>query len=178
MRKQTTVPVGPYSIVEIVYLFLGSRAGDQLICSIGIQTSVSVLDTNIVLNDLRSALKSERPTALQIAAHLGAVRCFAATRVRDEVEEKIDTLAPAWQWDPLQARDVWRRDYQFIRFIDPEGIPLRSRRVAELMARDPDDVPTAQLIELIKPDVNFPLDRHLHTFGPVASRPIRHLLRR
>jgi hypothetical protein len=134
---------------------------------------VGVIDTNILLNDLKHSLRVQPLTALMEAARIGALKLFASTTVRDEVWEKlgIEKITRKLKIAPVEARQRWEQDFlPWITFLDPTGLPLLSARVKALLKQDPDDVPTGQLIELLQPDVVFCYDtRHLGDFDVLAD---------
>jgi hypothetical protein len=54
--------------------------------------AVGVIDTSILLRDLRHAVQREKPlTLLMRATRFGGLRLFASTTARDEVWEKLHT---------------------------------------------------------------------------------------
>ena len=134
---------------------------------------VGVIDTNILLNDLKHSLRVQPLTALMEATRIGALKLFASTTVRDEVWEKlsIEKITRKLKIDPVEARQRWKQDYMpWITFLDPTGLPLLSVRVKDLLKQDPDDVPTGQLIELLQPDVVFCYNtKHLGAFDVLAD---------
>ncbi len=135
---------------------------------------VGVIDTNILLNDLKHSLRVQPLTALMEAARIGALKLFASTSVRDEVWEKlgIEKITRKLKIDPVEARQRWEQDYlPWITFLDPTGLPLLSSRVKDLLKQDPDDVQTGQLIEMLQPDVVFCYNtKHFGAFDVLAER--------
>src|SRR5258708_6209846 len=126
----------------------------------GITPAVGVLDTDLVLQDLKYALSHNTHTALMIAARTGLLRLFAAMPVWYEVLRHIDDRAEALRWDPHQARDVWLRCYApWIYFIDAAKLPLTHPFVLESAKRDPTDVQTAQLVIALTPDMFLSCNR-------------------
>ncbi len=133
---------------------------------------VVIVDTNILLTDLKHSLRVRSLTALVEAARIGVLKVFASMTVRDEVWEKlgVEKVTRKLKIDPVEARQRWKRGYlPWITFLDPTGLPLQSARVKGLLKRDPDDVPTGQLIELLQPDVVFCFDKDLGAFEVLAE---------
>jgi hypothetical protein len=137
---------------------------------------VGVVDTNILLNDLKHSLQGPPLTPLMESARIGSLKLFASTTVRDEVWEKlgIEQITRKLKIDPVEARQRWQQGYlPWITFLDHAGLPLLSVRVKGLLKRDPDDVPTGQIIELLQPDVVFCYDKDLVAFDVLAEGWIR-----
>lgn len=138
---------------------------------IGVRAAVCVLDTNVLLNEVKYSLRSGRLTRLQQAARFGFVRPYASTVVRDEVEEKLRSSKFARKQlvgvDPSEAVREWRREHgPWIGFIDPSGLPLGPGAQS---VRDRDDVATAQLTELLRPGATLSWDAHLAPVGAIAE---------
>jgi hypothetical protein len=138
----------------------------------GITPAVGVLDTDLLLHDLKYALSHNTHTALMIAARTGLLRLYAALPIWYEVMQHIDDRATALQWDPLQARDVWFTCYApWIYFIDAARLPLTHPFVLESARRDPTDVQTAQLVIALTPDVFLSCNRkHFPGLQPVGEQ--------
>ncbi len=134
---------------------------------------VGVVDTNILINDLKYSLQVKSLTSLMEAVRIGTLKLFASTTVRDEVWEKLgdQKVTRKLKIDPVEARQRWEQAYfPWITFLDPTSLPLLSARVKDLLKLDPDDVPTGQLIELLQPNVVFCYDiRHLGGFDVLAG---------
>jgi hypothetical protein len=134
---------------------------------------VGVIDTNILLKNLKYSLRVQPLTALIEAARIGALKLFASTAVPDEVWEKLgnEKITRKLKIDPVEVRQRWEQDYlPWITFLDPTGLPPLSARVKDMLKQDPDDVPTGQLIELLQPDVAFCYNtRHLGAFDVLAD---------
>lgn len=135
--------------------------------------AVAVIDTNILINDVKHSLLRVPLTSLMEAARIGALRLFASTIVRDEAWEKLGdkTITQKLKIDSVEARQRWVQSYlPWITFLDPGDLPLLSPRVELLQAKDPDDVPTGQIIELLRPDVVLCYDiKHLGHFDIIAD---------
>lgn len=133
---------------------------------------VGVIDTDILLSDVRHSLQTGYYTSLIEAARMGTLRVFASTTVRDEVWEKLgnEELMKKLGMDSSLALRRWQQVYlPRITFLDPTGLPLLSKRVRKLQDKDRDDVPTGQIIELLQPDVAFCFNtRHLGAFEVTA----------
>ncbi len=133
--------------------------------------TVAVIDTNILINDVKYSLLAKPLTSLMEAARIGALKLFASTTVRDEVWEKLgdEAVARKLKVDPVGARQRWVENYlPWITFLDPTGLPLLSARVEDI--KDPDDVPTGQIIELLCPDVVLSYNtKHLGHFDVTSE---------
>src|SRR5713226_3754530 len=90
---------------------------------------VGVVDTNILLNDLKHSLQGPPLTPLMESARIGSLKLFASTTVQDEVLEKlgIEKIMRKLRIDPVEARQRWKQDFlPWITFLDPTGLPLLS----------------------------------------------------
>jgi hypothetical protein len=141
------------------------------------RVTVVVIDTNILINDVKHSLLKAPLTSLMEAARIGALRLFASTTVRDEVWEKLgdETIVRKLKIDSVEARQRWMQSYlPWITFLDPGDLPLLSARVELLQTKDPDDVPTGQIIELLRPDVVLCYNtKHLGHFDIIAEGWVR-----
>jgi hypothetical protein len=139
---------------------------------VGITPAVGVLDTDLLLRDLKYALSHNTHTALMIAARTGLLRLYAALPIWYEVMQHIDDLAKSLQWDPLRARDVWLTCYApWIYFIDAARLPLTDPFALESARRDPTDVQTAQLVIALTPDVFLSCnEKHFPSLQPVGEQ--------
>jgi len=145
---------------------------DRLVDTYGrARITVAVVDTNILINDVKYSLLVKPLTSLMEVARIGALKLFASTTVRDEVWEKLGdgAIARKLKVDPVKARERWVKHYlPWITFLDPTGLPLLSTRVKDI--KDPDDVPTGQIIELLRPDVVLCYDtKHLGHFDVTSE---------
>lgn len=87
---------------------------------------VGVIDTNILLGDVRHSLRVKRLTSLMEAARIGALKLFASMTVRDEVWEKLgdEKITKKLKIDSQEACQRWEQDYlPWITFLDPAGLP-------------------------------------------------------
>jgi len=155
-------------VLKLAYQMSGEDGGWRLLRALGARACV--VDTNVLLNDLRRAIRTEAQTALLESAKIGHVRLYASTKVRAETFEKIAKKASVFNWDAAAVRRHWETEYvPWITFVDPSALPPLSERVVALSARDPDDVPTGQIIELVRPHSVLSADKDLSAFGPVAK---------
>jgi len=157
------------TIIESIYEFLSLLCGEEAIAElferIDIKRAKAVVDTNVFLSDLRYYIQKGHHTGLMAAAKFGGMRIFASTTVRDEVPEKIAVSLSKYGIDAQEARQIWETYYvPWISFLDPSELPPLSARVTALLARDPDDVPTGQIIELIGPHLVLTRDKDLIKF--------------
>lgn len=74
---------------------------------------VGVVDTNILINDLKYSLQVKSLTSLMEAVRIGTLKLFASTTVRDEVWEKLgdETVTRKLKIDPVEARQRWEQVY-------------------------------------------------------------------
>lgn len=122
-----------------------------------------VLDTNIILNELNRICLKREPTTLISEAKSDFVRLFVSSCVYDEVLEKIPDYAKRRHGDSEQYRMVWEEYKKNLYVIDPGN--LTSEKIKLLKNRDSDDVPTAQLIELIAPTLALSDDKDLNGYA-------------
>src|SRR5712692_11452308 len=156
-------------IHDLLRLFVTEEEVQRFLRSLGVHFASCVVDTNIWLADITRTLKTGKPSGLLQAAHIGTLRLYASTVVRDEVPEKISAIK-SLKINPEQARRLWETSYlPRIHFLDPASLPLLDSQV---LVRDPDDVATGQLIELLRPSIVLSLDKkHLGGFT-VVSDPV------
>src|SRR5260370_37391833 len=81
---------------------------------------------------------------------------------------------PQWCIEPQEALRVWETEYaSWIRFVDPSDMPLISDRLTALERRDPTDLQTGQLIELVHPHAVISNDPDLAPFGTLSQYSAR-----
>lgn len=164
----------PSSLLGATYALLrlgnGEEGASHFLATLGITIHPSVLDTNILMRDIKYRLTHGRTTALVAAASLGSLRLFASVAVRDEVPEHLGDIVTKYGISLEQALNVWEQEYvpQML-FVDPAEVPAKSQEVQALKNRDADDVPTALLIELLKPESAFSDDKDLAAFGAIGK---------
>ena len=171
----TALPPGR-TVLGFAHKFFGEEYDRFHALHGSISIVVCVVDTNILLNDLKHSLQGPPLTPLMESARIGSLKLFASTTVQDEVWEKlsIEKIMRKLKIDPVEGRQRWEKFYlPWITFLDPTGLPLLSARVKGLLKRDPDDVPTGQIIELLQPDVVFCYDKDLVAFDVLAEGWIR-----
>ncbi len=162
------------TVLGMAHRFVGGEDWDFLRASNVERVVVGVIDTMILIRDIRHSVQKARPlTILMEAVRFGGLKLFASTTVRDEVWEKltIEEITTQLKINPDYAQQRWEQSYlPWITFLDPTDLPPLSTKVKELQKKDPDDVPTGQIIELIRPDVVFCDDKkHLGDFDIVAN---------
>jgi hypothetical protein len=110
-----------------------------------------ILDTNVVLNNIACDVRTyPRPTAIRLLVALGVLRPYVGPHVIGEVEEHLDRYMLERRLNPVFARSIWEREYRPRLWVcDPGVLWRQDSRVATLAARDPDDLPTAQLAILL-----------------------------
>ncbi len=167
LRPGTTI-IG--LIHELLSLFCDEESIAELFHALGVKRITVVLDTNVLLSDLKYCIQKKHHTGLMAAAKIGGVQLFASTTVRDEVPEKLDIFMSKYGIDPQEAQQVWDTQYvPWISFLDPSDLPPLSSKVTALLARDPDDVPTGQIIELLGPHLVLSRDEDLVSFGIIGQ---------
>ncbi len=167
LRPGTTI-IG--LIHELLSLFCDEESIAELFHALSVKRITVVLDTNVLLSDLKYCIQKKHHTGLMAAAKIGGVQLFASTTVRDEVPEKLDIFMSKYGIDPQEAQQVWDTQYvHWISFLDPSDLPPLSSKVTALLARDPDDVPTGQIIELLGPHLVLSRDEDLVSFGIIGQ---------
>lgn len=153
--------------------FFTEEWGKHLLDTLGVHFASCVVDTNIWLADITRTIKTNKPSGLLQAAHIGTLCLYASTVVRDEVPRKIHERAKSLKIDPEQACHLWKTLYlPCIRFLDLTHLPLSSKLVLELQMRDSDDVAIGQLTEALRPSIVLSLDKkHLGGFA-IVSDPV------
>ena len=153
------------SIYELLSLFLSEESLAELFEGLDIKRGIVVVDTNVFLSDLKYFMQKKHHTGLMAAAKIGGLRLFASTSVRDEVPEKLEISLSKYGIDAREAERVWYTYYApWIDFLDPSELPPLSSKVRDLLARDPDDFPTGQIIELLGPHLVLTRDEDLAAF--------------
>ena len=160
---------------SMLYLLMGGdQALTRMLDSLGVSIEVCVFDTNMLLNDIKYTFKKQCQTALLPGAKLGGVKVFASVSVRDEMPRKIKELMPQWGIDPQEALRMWETEYApWIRFVNPSDMSLISDRLTALERRDPTDLQTGQLIELVHPHAVISNDPDLAPFGTLSQYSAR-----
>jgi hypothetical protein len=157
-------------LVHEAFRFLFTdELGQYLLGLLGIHYASCVVDTNVLLRDISWTLKKRRASSLILAARVGTLRLYASTQVRTEVPKKIRARATSFKMDPEAAYHLWKTTYRpLIRFLDPGEFSAQSKHLEELRHRDSDDLPTAQIIELLRPTVVLSEDQDLAAFGSIV----------
>jgi hypothetical protein len=120
-----------------------------------------VLDTSILLNDILDAARGHGGSLLLLAARKDVAHLYATERVREEVERHLARRATEGHVPVESAFQVWDDIYlPLIRFVPVDGVP-RGRAARLLADRDPKDLPTAVLAELLAPCLVFSKDNDL-----------------
>lgn len=159
-----------YTILE---LLIGEDAAHSLFEALQISVRTCYLDTSSILGLIHYTIRKQITLPLLVARQMGGVRLVASIEVHDEVPEKILVKCPhEIKMDPAEALAVWQRDFvPAIEFLDPSELPLLSLRVEALSGKDPDDVQSGQLIELLHPHAVYSNDvKHLGDFGVLGER--------
>jgi hypothetical protein len=170
------------SLFEASYGLIRRASGDddarRVFASMRLQVAVCVVDANHLLRDVTRRMRTGRMTDTLEAALVGSTRLVTSPEVCAEVVEHLGKFATRYGFDLGDALAVWRREYlPRLHVVDPSTLAPLSDAVRELAQRDPDDVPTGQLIELLQPDTVFSRDaKHLAAFGITAQDSLRIVL--
>lgn len=144
----------------------------------GVETMPTVLDTAMLLDDVRAELNRGHPTALIEAARVGSLRLYVADHVFDEVERKLDPTRDDYtlrvRVDAAAMRAVWRRSYlPTIRFVEIHLALVSDPRITRLSAEDVSDAPTAALVILLGRCLSLSSDVDLIRHGFAESEWLR-----
>lgn len=132
-----------------------------------LQLRVIVLDTNIILKDISYICKKRKETALLGEVESGFVRLIVTPSIIEEVYESIPEFAKNTRNDPDLMLTIWEYYKKKLTVIHPQEVT--SQRLNHLATRDPDDIPTAQLIEVVGPTLALSEDKDLKDFGYAQS---------
>lgn len=122
-----------------------------------------VVDANVLLKDLGHLCRTGRQTTLLAEADTGFVRLIVTPRIVEEVNEHIPKYAKNVRVDKELMFSRWAEYQHSLIVIDPPK--SSSDPITILSGRDPDDVPTAELIELIAPKLALSTDKDLQDLG-------------
>ncbi|HEU5380135.1 MAG TPA: hypothetical protein VFV38_32320 [Ktedonobacteraceae bacterium] len=155
---------------SLLRLWSGEETASHALETLGVSVHLSVLDTNILMRDIKYRLQHGHITSFIAAARLGSLRLVASVTVRDEVPEHLGEVVTKYGLSVEDALRIWEQEYvpQMV-FVDPAELPLSSPRVLALADRDADDVPTALLVEWFKPESTFSDDKDLAAFGAIGK---------
>lgn len=109
-----------------------------------------------------------RPSGLSRAVAAGAARLYAKSDLPGEIESHLPTVAERWGVSVEDLRGLLATDYlTHLRLVDLLGVVLDEPGLDRVLARDPDDEPTARLVRLLDPSLLLTRDRDLidHGFG-------------
>lgn len=149
---------------------IGDAPFSSLLTAAGIRIFSCVVDTNILVNEVRLAARTGTVPYMVELAHVGSLRLFASTRIRDEVPRVLVNMASQHGFEPADALRAWSLISPWITFLDSSGLPRSTRRIKRLALVDPDDIPTGQIVELLDPDLLLTADRAFAEFGPSLRR--------
>jgi len=100
------------------------------------------------------------------AAQVGTLRLYAADHVYQETYEKLPRIAKAARVSPAVVRQVFEQEMlPLICFVSVPTGPPSCAEVAAVALRDPDDVPTAELVVLLAPCLALSGDADLRDSG-------------
>lgn len=126
---------------------------------------IVVVDTGPLLNDVLRRARQDSITSLVHAARSPSARFFASTHVRDEVEHHLVRRARERGIAPERLIAFWTSEYlPVIRFVDAP-VELGAQAAASVGTRDPTDVPTAVLAQLVGADAVLAEDNDLIATG-------------
>jgi hypothetical protein len=167
------------TLIEASYGLISRASGDdgarRLFASMRLQVAVCVVDATDWLDDISYRMRTGRKTSMMEAALVGTTRLVASPQVCAEVVEHLGKFATRSQYDLSAALAVWRQEYlPHIHVVDPSPLAPLSDTVRALALRDPDDVPTGQLVELLQPDTVYSKNtKHLAAFDITAQDSLR-----
>jgi|GEM_PF-4541730 len=159
-----------FGILEnLLFYMAGDEASTALFDALHIGVFTVVLDANTIIQDVcRHVRTGATLTGVLLAAKLGIVRFFCTIEVADEVQEHLPQVAKDRAEEALQA---WRRVYTpLICVLDLSELEELSPRATIVAGNDVDDVPTAKLIDPIKPHAVLSIDRHLAPYEPAGNQ--------
>ncbi len=133
---------------------------------LGVGTTIAVVDTNVLVNDICAHVSRNGETGIAVALKSSMARVYSSLVVKAEVPEKLPIFAKRHNIRLEVLLGVWQTHYESnIHWLDTSQIPL-SKPVAAMQAKDQDDVPLAQIIELLEPEVRLSTDKkHLAKHG-------------
>jgi predicted nucleic acid-binding protein len=129
-----------------------------------------VVDANVVLADLMILAQPRRKsgvrTILQELEASGTVCLFAPTKLREELERHLPTIARQRGFDLAQLRGLWADYEAILRYFEPDPAVLtEAERVG-----DPDDLPYAHLRSQLGARAVYSRDQDLRQMGaPVVQ---------
>jgi predicted nucleic acid-binding protein len=139
--------------------------------NVDLRQVILVIDTNIVLRDLRWLVSRRRtPTARTTLQELIAsetVIAFAPCALRTEVLEHVPEIALDLGVSEEELRQAWQEYEKGLHFYSvkpPADIDLR-------LALDPDDLPFLHLYQLVGASAVYTLDKHLPAMGAQVINP-------
>lgn len=122
-------------------------------------------DTSALISEVMMSVRTSRPSPLLIAMNVGVVRMHAGQHVWAEVPRVLSDLADNGRLDRQAAEELWWSEYvPMIRVVDTGGLPSSPSAIS-LAERDPSDVPTARLRDLLAPIVVLASDDDLIATG-------------
>ncbi len=157
------------ALERLLLLLAGEEQTAELFEALGVGIVPVVLDANVIFQDIARYLRTKKPTGILLAARFGFVRFFCSTEVRDEVLEHLRerTRRHATSDEAMQA---WEKHYApLISILDLSGIEVLSTKAVRVQRNDPDDLPTAILIDTIRPQAVLSEDHHLSPYGPAGK---------
>lgn len=112
-------------------------------------------------------MKCERePLLFHLARQPALVNLYATCSVCEEVEQHLPRAASDSRLAVSAVEAVWREKLRpLVSFVGIDTLPAHDRRVTRLAQKDPDDVPTGLLAELLGPCLVFSSDPHLIEVG-------------
>jgi hypothetical protein len=125
---------------------------------------VLALDTSYLIVDLRFFVKRRAPSIFLQTVSRGLFHCYVGPYVHTEVLDKIPEQAKELGVDPAYLLELFTKHYApHLRQLSP--INATSQTITDLTARDRTDVPLAQFIELLRPDVVLHRDKDLNAYS-------------
>lgn len=125
-----------------------------------------VVDANVLLSDLGYGARHGRKTTLLGEAEMGFVKVLTTPRILAEVEQNLDEYVKNRGADPEAARSLWGEYKSHLSVFEPPAV--YTERAGRVAHRDPDDLPTAHIIEVLQPSLALSRDKDLAESGLIS----------
>lgn len=134
----------------------------------GLKTVRVVLDTSIVLSNIRYSISKNKDTALAELLRTGVLKAFAPEYLETEVYENAEKITKNLKFTKEKVIEIWLDSYKpYIEFVDVSM--LRESELLEKL-RDPKDSDFVKTYEIMRPDFLLTKDiGHLVNLGIAPS---------
>lgn len=158
------------TLLGFVYRMLGEQVATDMLKQNHIRVVPLVLDTNMILKDLKRYVRTRQLTGFMQSGCTGLVRLLASAHVREEMLEHMPRVIK--EADLQEVLALWEQEYApWLHFLNLSALGDLTPRVAQLRVNDSDDVGTGILVELVCPPLLLSEDyEHLSDFGLLAPR--------